>query len=89
MPVLVPTPAEIDAMSPMQRARARKAVARIVAQSTLRMDEHIVAAIPDIDGGEDIRAHARILQARMTPDPPDVIAERRRVCMTALYGRSD
>lgn len=88
MPQLVPTKDDLDRMTPAQKARARRAIARIA----LELDQ----AAADICNtaaaqraaerhawGEAIRAQARHLQALTTPEPDHVTAARRRTLLDA------
>ena len=85
-PMLIPTAPEIDAMPSLQRARARKAVARIAVETTRALDEHVDAGHLAAAWGERVRADARLLQAAMDPDPDDVVAARRMAAVHAAYG---
>lgn len=88
MPFLMPTADELARMSPAQKERARRAIARIA----LELDEaardlvdvrHAQRAAEQQAFGERIRAHARTLQAQRPPDPPHVTAARRRTLLNA------
>ena len=88
MPFLMPTADDLARMSPAQKQRARRAIARIA----LELDQ-AAADLVDIKQaqraadrqafGERIRAHARTLQAQRPPDPPHLIAARRRTLLDA------
>lgn len=88
MPFLMPTADDLARMSPAQKQRARRAIARIA----LELDQ-AAADLVDIKQaqreadrqafGERIRAHARTLQAQRPPDPPHLTAARRRTLLDA------
>ena len=73
MPTLIPTAAEIDAMPPRLREKARRAVARVVAEHMHALDG---IAAPDAgralaveEWARDVRAQARLMLAALEPDP--------------------
>ena len=88
MPFLMPTADDLARMSPAQKQRARRAIARIA----LELDQ-AAADLVDIKQaqraadrqafGERIRARARTLQAQRPPDPPHLTAARRRTLLDA------
>ena len=88
MPALVPTPDDLARMTPAQKAKVRRAIARIALELDQAAADLIdVAAAQraaDLQAwGERIRAHARHLQAIRTPEPPHVTAARRRALLEA------
>ena len=88
MPALIPTPEDVARMTPAQKAKARRAIARIA----LELDQ-AAADICDAaeaqrsrdlaEWGESVRRHARQLHALRTPEPPDVIQARRCILLDA------
>ena len=88
MPALIPTPDDLARMTPAQKAKVRRAIARIA----LELDQ-AAADLIDVAAaqralelqawGERIRTHARHLHALRTPEPPHVIAARRRTLLEA------
>ena len=89
MPALVSTPDELARMTPAQKAKVRRAIARIA----LELD-HAAADLIDAAAaqralelqawGERIRTHARHLQAMRPPEPPHVTEARRRTLLNAI-----
>ena len=88
MPALVPTPDDLARMTPAQKAKVRRAVARIA----LELDQaaadicdaaHAQRSRELAEWGERIRTHARHLHAMRTPEPPHVIEARRRTLLEA------
>ena len=88
MPALIPTPDDLTRMTPAQKTKIR----RFIAQVALELD----AAAADLvdtaaaerqrreqQWGENIRAHARTLQAMRPPEPPHVTAARRQNLLNA------
>lgn len=84
MPQLIPTSEELARMRPEQRARARRAIWAVVADTQkyieLEAQRHNQAAAD----GEAIRNHARLLERLYPRDPGYVTAERRRQLMEAV-----
>ena len=88
MPALIPTPDDLARMTPTQKAKVRRAIARIA----LELDQaaadicdaaHAQRSCELAEWGERIRAHARTLHAMRTPEPPHVIEARRRTLLEA------
>lgn len=83
MPVLMPTPNELQNMSAAQRDKARRAIWRIL-QATDREVERQRATLDEGRAfGEYVREIARDLERYATTDPPHVIAERRHIALEA------
>jgi peptidoglycan hydrolase CwlO-like protein len=88
MPALIPTPDDLARLTPSQKAKVRRLIARLA----LELDE-AAADVTDLAAakraqeqraqGERIRAHARELQAQLPPDPPHVTAARRQALLDA------
>lgn len=88
MPALIPTPDEIDRMTPGQRAKIR----RYVAQVALELDNAARDAVDAkaaqrqrdlIAWGEEQRRNARIALANLTPEPDHITAARRQALLDA------
>lgn len=88
MPVVLPTPAEIDSMPPLQRRKARAAVARIALETTTALDRQIATADHIVAWAEQVRVEARRLRDAMPNDPDDVIRDRRATVLNDTYGRN-
>ena len=81
MPALIPTPDDLARMTPAQKAKVRRAIARIA----LELD-NAAAAQRQAERqawGEAIRAQARHLHTLTTPEPDHVTAARRRALLEA------
>ena len=88
MPALIPTPDDLARMTPAQKAKVRRAIARIALELDQAAADICDAAVAqrsrDLAAwGERIRAHARHLHALRTPEPPHVIEARRRTLLDA------
>ena len=88
MPALIPTPDDLARMTPAQKAKVRRAIARIA----LELDQaaadicdaaHAQRARELAEWGEQIRTHARALQATRTPEPAHITEARRRTLIEA------
>ena len=89
MPALIPTSDDLARMTPAQKAKVRRAVARIALELDQAAADICDAAAAQrsrdlAEWGERIRAHARHLHALRTPEPPHVIAARRRTLLDAI-----
>ena len=88
MPALIPTPDDLARMTPAQKAKVRRAIARIA----LELDQ-AAADLIDVAAaqralelqawGERIRAHARHLQDMRPAEPLHLIEARRRTLLEA------
>ena len=88
MPALIPTPDDLARLTPAQKAKVRRLIARLA----LELDD-AAADVIDLAAarrahevqaqGERIRAHARQLQAQRPPDPPHLVAARRQALLDA------
>lgn len=88
MPALIPTPADLAHMTPAQKAKVRRAIARIALELDQAAADICDAAAAQrsrelAEWGERIRTHARHLHALRTPEPPHLIEARRRVLLQA------
>ena len=88
MPALVPTPDDLARMTPSQKARARRAIARIALELDAAAADICNAAAAQRQAeraawGETIRAQARHLHTLTTPEPDHVTAARRRALLEA------
>lgn len=83
MPQLVPSRDEITRMTPQQRARARRLIWAILAET----DRHIERESRRRDDahafGESVRERARAIEAYIAQDPPWVTAARRQALLEA------
>lgn len=88
MPALIPTPDDINRMTPAQKAKIRRYVARVAleldqaARDTVTMQaaqrqQELVA------WGEHVRAQARLALAQQTPEPAHITAARRQALLNA------
>lgn len=84
MPVLMPTPDELQRMTPAQRDKARRALWRIVAETDRQVEHDLERANDAWALGEHIRATARELEKYQRHDPPHVIAQRRQIALEAM-----
>ena len=88
MPRLVPTPDELHRMTPGQKAKIRRYVAKVAleldqaARDTVTLQaaqrQHELTA-----WGEHVRAQARLALAQQTPEPDHVTAARRQALLNA------
>ena len=83
MPVLMPTPKELQSMTVSQRERARRALWRIIAETDRQVERDMRRANDARAFGEYIRATARELEKYQPHDPPHVIALRRHIALEA------
>jgi hypothetical protein len=88
MPALIPTPDDLARMTPAQKAKVRRAIARIALELDAAAADLIDAAAAQralelAEWGERIRTHARHLHALRTPEPPHVTEARRRTLLEA------
>lgn len=83
MPQIIPTRAEITMMTPKQRARVRRLIWQILAET----DRHIQRESERRDDlkafGEAVRQRARDLEIYMPKDPPWVTEQRRQQLLEA------
>jgi DNA-binding helix-hairpin-helix protein with protein kinase domain len=88
MPRLIPDTDDLARMTPAQKAKIRRYIARVA----LELDEYAGELVDAkhakrerdlIAWGEAIRQHARNLQAARPPEPPHVTEARRRTLLNA------
>lgn len=91
MPVLVPTPEEVAAMSPLQRQRARQAVARILRETQAALDDVVAASArreqTAAEWGRAVRDEARRMLADRPAEPESLVAARRAELLAAIPRR--
>lgn len=89
MPRLVPTSDELARMSPAQKAKVRRYVAKVA----LELDEYAHLSLSAraaerhrdlVAWGEAIREHARNLLAAQPPEPPHITSARRQALIEAI-----
>jgi hypothetical protein len=88
MPRLIPDQDDLARMTPAQKSKIRRYIARVA----LELDA-AAADLVDLRAterqrreqqwGENIRAHARTLQAMRPPDPPHITEARRQALLDA------
>lgn len=88
MPALIPTPDDLARMTPAQKAKVRRAIARIALELDHAAADICNAAAAQRQAerqawGEAIRAQARHLHTLTTPEPDHVTAARRRALLEA------
>jgi hypothetical protein len=88
MPRLIPDTNDLARMSPNQKAKVRRYIAKVA----LELDEYAHLTLSAqaaerhrdlVAWGEAIREHARNLQAALPPEPADVIHARRQALLNA------
>ena len=88
MPALIPTPDDLARMTPAQKVKVRRAIARIALELDQAAADICDAAAAqrsrDLAAwGERIRTHARHLHALTPPEPAHLIEARRRTLLDA------
>ena len=84
MPQLIPSADELAHMRPDQRAKARRAIWAILADTHKYVDREAQRRDRAISYGEAVREHARLLERVCPRDPAHVTAERRRLLLEAI-----
>jgi hypothetical protein len=88
MPRLIPDSDDLARMTPSQKAKVRRYIAKVA----LELDEYAHLSLSAkaaerhrdlVAWGEAIREHARNLQAALPPEPADVVNARRRALLDA------
>ena len=88
MPALMPTPDELARLTPAQKNKIR----RFIAQVALELDQAAADLVDtaaaqrqlrEQQWGENIRAHARSLEAMRPPEPAHVTEARRQTLLDA------
>lgn len=89
MPRLIPDTDDLARMTPAQKAKIRRYIARVA----LELDKYAGELVDTkraqrqrdlIAWGEAIRQHARNLEASRPPEPPHLIAARRQALLDAI-----
>ena len=88
MPKLIPDEDDLARMTPAQKAKIRRFIAKVAleldaAAADLVDIRHAERQRRQQKWGEDIRRHARNLQASRPPDPPHITAARRQALLDA------
>ena len=83
MPQIIPTHDEITRMTPQQRARARRLIWAILAETDRHIDRESQRRDDAKAFGEAVRQRARDLEAYIPKDPPWVTAARRQALLEA------
>jgi hypothetical protein len=83
MPALIPTPDDLERLTPAQRAKIRRYVARVALELDQAARDTVTLAAAErqrrqIKWGEDVRREARIALAQLEPEPADITAARRQ-----------
>jgi hypothetical protein len=86
MPRLIPDQDDLARMTPAQKSKIRRYIARVAleldaAAADLIDTRAAERQLREQQQGERIRAHARNLQAQRPPDPPHVTAARRQALL--------
>lgn len=86
MPRLIPDQDDLARMTPAQKSKIRRYIARVAleldaAAADLIDTRAAERQLREQQQGERIRAHARNLQAQRPPDPPHVAAARRQALL--------
>jgi len=84
MPVLMPTPRELENMTAAQRDKARRALWRILQETDRQVERQRAASDEAHAFGEYVRQMARDLERYAPTDPPQVIAQRRQIALEAM-----
>jgi DNA-binding helix-hairpin-helix protein with protein kinase domain len=89
MPRLIPDTDDLARMTPAQKAKIRRYIARVA----LELDKYAGELVDTkraqrqrdlIAWGEAIRQHARNLEASRPPEPPHLIEARRQALLDAI-----
>jgi len=88
MPALIPTPDELARMTPAQKSKIRRYIAQVALELDAAAADLVDTAaaqrhLRDQQWGENIRAHARTLQAMRPPEPAHLTAARRQALLDA------
>ena len=88
MPAIIPTPEDIDRMTPAQKAKIRRYVAKVALELDQAARDTVTLQAAErqrqlIEWGEDVRRQARLDLAQQRPDPPHVTAARRQALLDA------
>lgn len=83
MPQVLPSRAELARMTPAQRAKARRAIWAILAETDVHIERESKRRDPAVAFGQAVRERARLLERYAPRDPAYVTAERRRILIEA------
>lgn len=83
MPQVLPSRAELARMTPAQRAKARRAIWAILAETDIHIERESKRRDPAVAFGQAVRDNARLMERYVPRDPDYVIAERRRILIEA------
>jgi hypothetical protein len=83
MPALIPTPDDLKRLTPAQRAKIRRYVARVALELDQAARDTVTLAAAErqrrqIKWGEDQRRQARIALTQLDPEPAHITAARRQ-----------
>jgi hypothetical protein len=83
MPALIPTPDDLERLTPAQRAKIRRYVARVALELDQAARDTVTLAAAErqrrqIKWGEDQRRQARTALAQLDPEPAHITAARRQ-----------
>ncbi|MEN6301957.1 MAG: hypothetical protein ABFD96_04490 [Armatimonadia bacterium] len=81
MPRLMPTLDEVQRLRPEQRAKIRRFIDQVVREMDDVIERELQRRTRLIECGERIRAHAKALEAQLTPEPEHVTAARRQALL--------
>jgi hypothetical protein len=84
MPILMPTADEMRRLPRAKRERIRRAVLAIMSEVDDVAAVQVQRLQQQFTWAESVRAEARQLAAGLTPDPPELIDQRRRQLLNAL-----
>ena len=84
MPQLIPTRDEIIGMTPKQRAKTRRLIWGVLAETDRHIDRESQRHDDAKAFGEAVRQRARDLEAYMPKDPPWITAQRRQALLEAI-----
>lgn len=83
MPQVLPSRDELARMTPQQRAKARRAIWAILAETDTYIERESRRRDPAVAFGQAVRERARLMERYAPRDPGYVIAERQRLLIEA------
>lgn len=83
MPQLLPSRAELARMRPAQRAKARRLIWAVLAETDHYLERESKRRDSLVAFGEAVRERARLMERYVPRDPAYVTAERRRILIEA------
>lgn len=89
MPRLIPDQDDLARMTPVQKSKIRRYIARVALELDKYAGELVDAKQAErernrVAWGEAIRQHARNLQAARPPEPPHITEARRNALLDAI-----